>query len=387
MALLFQPACLGKMKLKNRVIRSATFENMADADGSPDLEILNLYKELAEGELGLIITGAAYVNKEGQILPLQIGAHDDYVMAKWEATIKLMHSYGTKIAVQVAHAGRLINTRFMDRRHLLFPSKGAKYLRFSPVREMTKDQIYKTISDFANAAKRIKKTGFDAVQIHAAHGYLISSFLSPITNRRLDEWGGDRDGRSRFLLEIYKAMREAAGADFPILCKLSVDDFVEGGIVLEEIIPVIQKLFENGLNALEISGGEMFQMFFLRGKEKLNFDYFLDYVKYTFISKISGLKRKPIFFQEAYFLTYAKRIKQIVNMPLILSGGIRDFYVAEKIIASGLADFISLSRPLICEPGLPNRWQAGERHPSVCRSCNRCLYGLIKDNKKLKCYY
>ncbi|KKK83618.1 hypothetical protein LCGC14_2791550, partial [marine sediment metagenome] len=218
----FTPFNLKGLGLKNRIVKSATLENMATPEGLPTEETRRFYERLAKGGAGLIITGYAYVNESGQSFPLQNGIHRDRIVAEWQRITDAVHEQGGKIAMQIAHGGRQIKSRALGGRKSLAPSATPDLVYFTMPKPMTETEILQTIQDFGNAAARVKEAGFDAVQIHGAHGFLLSSFLSPLTNRRRDKWGGNFDNRFRFLAETCNAVRRAVGPDFPVLYKLNM---------------------------------------------------------------------------------------------------------------------------------------------------------------------
>jgi len=385
---LFTPFTLKGIALKNRVIKSATLENMATLEGLPTDETRLFYERLARGGTGLIITGYAYVNKTGQSFPLQSGIHRDRAVPEWRRITDRVHELGSRIAMQIAHGGRQIKARALGGRKSVAPSATPDLVYFTMPRPMTEAEILQTIQDFGDAAARVKEAGFDAVQIHGAHGYLVSSFLSPLTNRRRDAWGGDFERRFRFLAEVYNAVRKAVGADFGVFCKLNISDLVPFGTTPSDSFPVARRLAELGLDAVEISGGinEM-ALGMMRG------DSFADIIARDrsiltkmYFKLVLGAEKLFLPFHEAYFLPYAEKLRPVLNIPLILVGGVRSPETAERIIESGAADFVSMARPLVREPGLPNRWSSGDLKPAQCVSCNRCL-GETEQGNKLRCYY
>jgi 2,4-dienoyl-CoA reductase-like NADH-dependent reductase (Old Yellow Enzyme family) len=228
---------------------------------------------------------------------------------------------------------------------------------------MTEDEIWEIVRGFGEGARRAREAGFDAVQIHGAHGYLLSQFLSPYTNRRDDKWGGDLRNRLRIHTEIYQDIRHKVGEDYPVLIKLGVQDGFPGGLEFSEGKLAAEYLAESGFDALEISQG-------LRGTDSENTE---------FRTKINTLAR------EAYYRNWCAEIKKKVNVPMMMVGGLRTFTLMEEIIQNREADFISLSRPLIREPGIINEWKRGHRHRAKCISCNQCFEGLIK-RKPLRCF-
>jgi 2,4-dienoyl-CoA reductase-like NADH-dependent reductase (Old Yellow Enzyme family) len=387
MSLLFEPFTIQGMTLKNRLVRSATQENTASLGGVPTDDARRLYRRLARGGAGLIVTGHAYVNRAGQAALLQNGAHTDAAVAAWRPIIEAVHEHGARIAMQIAHGGRQAQSHSLGRRALA-PSAVPNFVEFSWPRSMTEGEIEQTVQDFGAAAGRVKAAGFDAVQIHAAHGYLIAGFLSPLTNRRRDGWGGDPERRFRFLAEVYRAVRREVGPTFPVLCKLNLKDFFFGGLSPRESFLAAHRLAEMGLDALEISGG-----IYETGLHTTRGDPFMPLareqknpLKRLLLEVALRLEAPRTGFEEAYFLPYAVELKASLPIPLILVGGIRRPEVAEAILEAGHADLISMSRPLIREPGLPNRWLAGNREPAQCVSCNQCLRAPMLGGR-LQCYW
>ena len=361
---------------------------MATPKGVPTEDTKRFYERLAHGGTGLIISGYAYVNEAGQSFPLQNGIHNDKVIAEWQRITDAVHKLGSKIAMQIVHGGRQIKSKVLGGRKSLAPSAIPDLVYFTIPNPMTEADIRQTIQDFENAAARVKEAGFDAVQIHGAHGYLISSFLSPLTNRRRDGWGGDFERRFRFLAETYNAVRRAVGSDFPVLYKLNIKDFVPLGTAPHESFQAAKRLAELGLDAIEISGGINEMAFGMsRGGS------FADIISRDrsplagiYLKLVLGVEKLMLPFHEAYFLSYAEKLRPLVDIPIILVGGIRSPEMVEWIIESGSADLVSMARPLIREPGLPNKWLEGNLQPAQCVSCNCCL-GEVEQGNKLKCYY
>lgn len=320
----FEPTSLSGMALRNRLVKSATAENMATPEGVPTEDTRRFYERLARGGVGLIITGFAYVNQIGQSYPLQNGAHTDAIVPEWHRITAAVHERGGKIAMQIAHGGRQTKPKALGGRQPVAPSAVPNLLYFVRPRPMTEDEIRQTIRDFGEAAARIKAAGFDAVQIHAAHGYLVSSFLSPLTNRRRDGWGGDPERRFRFLAEVYRAVRQAVGPDFPVLCKLNVDDFVWIGLTPRDSFPAARRLAELGLDALEISGGMMETALNMSRGDAPTAIFGRDRspLERLYLKVTLGVQKPRTRFREAYFLPYAEKLKPTLSIPLILVGGI-----------------------------------------------------------------
>lgn len=223
-------------------------------------------------------------------------------------------------------------------------------------KEMTLENIKKVIKAFSDAALRAQAAGFDGIQVHGAHGYLLSQFLSPFFNKRKDEYGGDIDNRTRFAMEVFEAIRIAVGPDFPILIKLNSEDFLTDGLTLEDMLYTAEKLGGKGIDAIEMSGGTI-----VSGKN------------------IPSRPAKPDSENpEVYYEAAARQYKKKIRTPLILVGGIRTFETAERLVTEGVADYIALSRPLIREPNLVKRWGSGDRRPALCVSDNGCFKPCFK---------
>jgi 2,4-dienoyl-CoA reductase-like NADH-dependent reductase (Old Yellow Enzyme family) len=362
MSILFESANIGNMTLRNRFVRSATYDGCAD-DGHVTENQINLYSMLAKGGVGLIITGLTYVHPSGQISKFQNSIAGEEFIPGLKKLAHAVHHGGAKIAVQLFHAGR--EARFPRSREEvpLAPS----LLETDPYHEreyraMRQDEIWEVIRAFGDGARRAKEAGFDAVQLHGAHGYLLSQFLSPFTNRRHDEWGGDLENRLRLHREIYQDIRRKVGDDYPILVKIGVRDGFPEGLEFNEGKQAAKLLAALGFNALEISQG-------LRGP---------GYENTEFKTNINDINH------EAYYRQSGREIKKEVDVPVILVGGLRTFKLMEEIIQNNESDFISLSRPFIREPDIIKKWGKDNSYRARCISCNQCFDGLLK-RETLRC--
>jgi 2,4-dienoyl-CoA reductase-like NADH-dependent reductase (Old Yellow Enzyme family) len=358
MSKLFETTEINGMKLSNRFVRSATWEGMAGDDGAVTPKLTQTMVDLAQGGVGLIITGHAYVSPEGQAGPWQLGIYKDELVDGLKSMCEKVHSAGGKIVAQLAHAGHAAIETTGHVPHVVSAFKG---LSKSPCHELTKDDIKKLVNAFGNAAGRAKEAGFDGVQIHSAHGYLLNQFLSPAYNLREDEYGGSIENRARVHLEVYNAIREVVGKQYPVLIKINSEDFMENGLTLEDSVAASGMLAHAGLDAIELSGGTPDS-----GK--------LGPVRV-------GINKEE---KEAYFKEAAAVYKKEIDLPLILVGGMRSFSVAEKTISNGNADYISMCRPFIREPGLIKRWKSGDTSPARCKSDNLC-FGPAMEGKGIYC--
>lgn len=354
MAELFERTGINGLPLANRFVRSATWEGMADGGGAPSPRLIETLVNLARGGVGLIITSHTYVSPEGQAGPGQLGVYTDDLVPGLREMTTAVHGCGGRIVMQLSHAGRFAY-KGTGRPPLVVSLPAEPGPKAVERREITGQDIREIVGAFADGARRAKAAGFDGVQIHAAHGYLLSQFLSPLFNRRRDEYGQDILNRSRILLEVYHAVRESVGPDFPVLVKLNCADFAENGLTLAESLQVAGLLAAAGLDAIELSGG-------LLTGGKLS-------------PSRTGINSEE---QEAYFRQEARHFKRTVPVPLILVGGIRSLSVAGGLVGDGVADFVSLSRPLIREPGLVNRWRSGDHSRSGCQSDNLCFGTAVK---------
>ncbi len=346
----FEPIRINGLRIKNRFVRSATWEGLATPDGSVTDRLEAAMKALAVGEVGLVISGHAYVEKRGQASPWQLGVHTPAMEAGIARLARIVHAYGGRFVVQLAHGGCRAAPA-LSGEPAVGPS-APEAPEAPPCQGMTAEDLARVEAAFGAAAALCRDAGADGVQIHAAHGYGLSQFLSPRTNRRSGAYGGSLANRARLLLEVLGAIRGRVGRDYPVLAKINSEDFIEGGMTAAESLQVIQWLEAAGLDAVELSGG-------------------------TFDSgNFSPVRpgRVPIPEGEAYYREAANRLKQAgVRMPCILVGGVRSLETAESLVASGTADMVALSRPLVREPGLVARWLSGDRAPSACVSDNLCF--------------
>ena len=359
MRVLFEATEINGMKLANRFVRSATWEGMAADDGAVTPKLIQTMVDLAEGGVGVIISGHTYVSPEGQAGPWQLGIYKDEFVDGLKTMTDAIHKAGGKIVAQLAHAGHFaIKALTKQPPHVVSDFDG---LSKSPRHELTKEDIKKLIEAFGKAAQRAKTAGFDGVQIHSAHGYLLSQFLSPAYNQRQDEYGGSIENRARVHVEIYNAIRKKVGNDYPVLIKINSEDYIDNGLSLEDSIAASKILADAGIDAIELSGGTL-------SSGKLS-------------PSRSGINKEE---KEAYFKEAAAAYNKVINIPLILVGGMRSLNVAEKIINSGSADYISMCRPFIREPGLIKRWQSGDKSPAKCKSDNLC-FGPALEGKGIYC--
>jgi 2,4-dienoyl-CoA reductase-like NADH-dependent reductase (Old Yellow Enzyme family) len=354
----FEESTLAGMRLRNRLVRSATWEGMAGPDGEVTDPLVDVYEGLAVGGVGLIISSYMFVDPAGRQQPDQIGAHGDELIPGLARLAEAVHSRGGLLVGQIVHCGGQARTSSEAVAPSAVPSPG--YPRIP--RALTTAEIDGIIGTFARAARRVKQAGFDGVQLHGAHGYLLAQFLSPLRNRRRDQYGGSLENRARFALEVFGAVRSEVGPGFPVTIKLNAHDFLEGSTTEEDSAHLATLLAQAGIDAIEVSGGTP-------GSGRL------------------GAVRPDIETREdeAYFRPQARAIRAAApDVPLMLVGGLRSLEVMEELLASGDADYLSMCRPLIREPNLPLRWQRGDRRRADCVSCLGC-FGPARRGEGLRC--
>lgn len=351
----FDSITIEGINIRNRFVRSATWDSTATENGEVTDASVKMIENVACGDVGLIVTGFACVSDRGKAATRQLGISHGRHIEGMRRLVKAAHDYGAKIAVQIAHAGLNVVLLGQTDRIALAPSKTEAYR--SPHRAMTSAEVDEAVRDFGAAAERAAEAGFDAVQLHGAHGYLMSQFLSPLTNRRTDEWGGSPERRRRFHVEVMRSVRRSVGENYPVWMKMGLRDHADDGLQLGEGLAALRALRAEGLSAVEISVG---------------------------LGARSARVHRSEDEECPYFREDSGAAKRAVDIPVMLVGGIRSLAMAEDILRCGDADMISMSRPLIREPGLIGRWQRGDTAPAKCISCNKC-FGFGVRGEALEC--
>ncbi len=345
---LFDNTELSGLKLKNRFVRSATWEELADERGHLTEKLFSLYEDLAKAGVGTIITGYAFITEDDQPAPGMMGIYDDSFIEEYKRLTEMVHSYDARIILQVVYGGSQKKFKIGDK-ITYGPSEVENITTKIKPKEMNKYDISEVITAFADAAERAQKAGFDGVQLHAAHGYLLNQFLSPYYNRRTDEYGGSVENRGRIIFEIFKVIRERLH-NFPVFIKINCDDFIDGGLSFEDSLYICKRLSETGIDAIEVSGGS--------GSSRHNEGPI----------RVGVLAHK----NEAYFREQASKIAEEINTPVILVGGLRSLEVIKEILDTTKIQYFALCRPLLCESDIIRRWEAGDMEKSRCISCNKC---------------
>ncbi len=355
---LFSKHQIGPVGVKNRIVMLPLGTALASDTGAATREFIDYYTERARGGAGLIIVEATLVDHPvGRIGPTQITIDDDRYIAGLNELTESVHDHGAKLFVQLHHGGRQTTPQLTQGQCPVAPSAiGCKMCGSSP-KEMSASQIAGTVEKFICAAERAKRAGFDGVELHGAHGYLINQFMSPHTNHRTDEFGGSLDNRMRFPLLIVEGIRSALG-DFPISFRVSVDEMIPGGITLDEGVVMARIMSDAGVDVLNITSGIYESMA-------------------SFIEPCS----KP----QAWRAYLAAAVKQAVNTPVITAGVIREPEAAERLLETGVADFVGIGRGLVADPEWPTKARLGRADEiRKCLSCNTC-FSRISNGLHIRC--
>jgi len=391
MSLLFSPAKIAGLEVKNRFVHSATQEIMASNDGLVTDELVKRYGNLAKGEVGLIIPGDMYVHESGRSRFNQTGIHSDDTIPGLRRLSREVHEHGGKIVLQLAHAGRQTSKKVIGQTPIGPSSVGRDPVHFVKPREMTETDIEQIVAAFGKAAWRAMEAEADGIRLHAAHGYLINQFLSPFFNHRQDQWGGTDENRFRFLERVFLEVEDAVPKGTPILVKLNTDDHTPGkGITPDMAKYFAGRLARLGIHGVEVSSGTAHYSFMNMCRGQVPVQELV--AGRAFWQKpIAAMKLKrwvgKYDCQEAYHLEAAKLIKPVLGeIPLFLVGGMRHVRSMEEVLENGFADFISMSRPFIRQPYLVKQIMEGKTDRASCVSCNKCLAALA-NRMPVRCYH
>ncbi|MDQ2088704.1 NADH:flavin oxidoreductase/NADH oxidase family protein [Marimonas arenosa] len=326
--------------LPNRIARSAMTEALADRYDNPTEALCRLYRRWSNGGYSLQLTGNVMVDRRFLERPGNVVVEDERAFDSLRSWVDAAKSGGSQVWMQISHPGR--QCPMVVNAHPLSPSEEKLRILgfYGRPRAMTPDDIEEAINRYAKTAVIARKAGFDGVQIHGAHGYLISQFLSPLTNRRTDEWGGSLENRARFLRRVYAAMREAVGPDYPVAVKLNSADFQKGGFSLGDCARVARWLEADGIDLIELSGGTYEQMSMFRGPVE---------------DQRESTRRR-----EAYFMEYAREVRAAVRIPIMVTGGFRSSEAMERAISEDGIDMVGIARPTCVQPDAASRLLKGD---------------------------
>jgi 2,4-dienoyl-CoA reductase-like NADH-dependent reductase (Old Yellow Enzyme family) len=387
----FEPWSLGTLRIKNRIIRSATHEGMAHPDGMPTDGLEKIYQRLAAGGAGAIITGYVGVKRNGRTFPNMRMFDSDAYVDIYKGINDRLKGLGTPVIVQLAHGGSRSNGKLTGE-DVIGPGYRRKNDYGDVCREASEADILAIIDAFAAAVVRAQKAGFDGVELHAAHGYLLSEFISPKLNQRKDKWGGTIENRLRIVTEVLRRARQAVGT-YPILVKISAHDEFKNGLAAQEAAAIARILQDSACDAIEVSCGYGDFQYTVR-MPKLPVDAILGLMpgyreKSAFQKRllrlaapVLGKNPSPL---HNYNVAAAELIKRNVTIPVIVVGGIRKIQDITQIIGTKDIDCVSLSRPFIIEPDIVEKFRQGKQDHSRCIDCGYCLIGVT--GAPLRCYY
>ena len=381
--LLFTPCSIGPLGLRNRSIRSAAFEGMCPGHLVSD-DLLDYHRSVAEGGIGMTTVAYAAVSQSGLSFPHQLWLRKEAIPGLQKLS-GAVHDAGAAAGIQIGHCGQMAKTSVSGK--CFSPSGGFNLYGPTWPKKMKVHEIQEVVSDFGRAVNLARESGFDAVEVHAGHGYLISQFLSQHTNKRKDTYGGSFANRSRFMKEVMDEVMKAAGSDMAVLVKMNLRDGFKGGMEAEESLEVAKVLEQMGVHALVLSGGFVSRapMYVMRGRMpvKVMAHYMHEKWMRPFISRFGELLIKPEPFSEAYFLDDARIIRQNVRLPLVYVGGMVSKEGIEKVLGEGF-EFIQIARALINDPAFINKIKAGELSVSGCKHANYCI--AVMYSGKMACY-
>lgn len=393
--MIFDSTVISGIKVKNRIFRSATHDGLADEKGVPTQRLISKYAYMAKNNVGCIITGYAGVSENGMSpYPAMLKIHKDELIDSYSVLTAAVHKYDTPIIAQLAHCGRQTSSKAIGMqkgaptamRHLFYPDRA---------KALTDSEIMQIVDDFVSAAVRAEQAGFDGVQLHGGHGYLLHDFMSEYGNRRTDRWGGNLENRCRIVEMIIKGIKEKTA--LPVWIKLSAFDNRKNGMNIDDSINIIKRLEKAGLDCVEVSCGSVEDGMSTMRSRIMPMDAVFKYKEpcASFPKPLKAFSLKaaklvnPMIKQpvplENFNVSNAAKIKNNVSIPVIAVGGIHRLGDMEYIVSSGMADFISMCRPFICEPNLVTKLMSGRQKQAKCIMCNYC--GLVIEKENTKCLY
>ncbi|NOY69755.1 MAG: NADH:flavin oxidoreductase [Deltaproteobacteria bacterium] len=391
MSLLFTPMSIGRLSIANRIVHSATYEGMAEEDGTVTSDLLKRYRSLARGRVGLIIPGYMYIHKTGRAMKFQTGIHNDQMIPGLRKLTDAVHKNDGKIVFQLNHAGRQTEKKLSGVTPMSPSSVGRDPVYFVKPRRMNDKDIANVVEWFAAAAARAVSAGADGIQLHAAHGYLLNQFLSPFFNRRADVWGGTAEKRFRMLKSVIVSVQKEMPDNMPLLVKMNAMDYAPGPGITPELAARYAKWMEElGVSCIEVSCGSALYSFMSMCRGEVPVDdmaaglpFWKRPVGRLMLKNMEG----KFDLEEGYNVAAAGIVKEAVSELLVaVVGGLRRVSRMEDVLKKGYADLISMSRPFIREPFLAKRFFDGKQEEVGCVSCNKCLAAAATE-RKVKCYY
>lgn len=393
--MVFDSSTITGIKVNNRIFRSATHDGLADDNGAPTRELISRYENIARNNAGCIITGYAAVSKNGvSPYPSMLKIYDDDVLEQYRLLTQSVHKHNTPIVLQIAHCGRQTASKKIGAQKVA-PSNVFHSFYPDSAKVMTRAEIYGMVDDFVAAAVRAERAGFDAVQLHGGHGYILHDFISPYGNRRYDEFGGSLENRCRAVELIIKGIK--AKTKLPVWIKISASDNRKGGMNVQYAIRVLQRLQAAGLDAVEVSCGTVqdgmntmrsrvlpMDAVFRYREPCASFPQWLKNIVLPLANMVNPMIKQPSPL-ENFNADNSRLIKQALDIPVIVVGGIHRLADMENILQQDKADYVSMCRPFICEPNLVRKLMDGTQTEAKCIMCNYC--GLVIEKESTKCLY
>lgn len=397
-SILFSPLSLGPLSIAGRIIKTATSETRATADGYAGQLMLDFYEPMARGGVPLIITGNIYPSLDGKSTPMQMGIDTDAKIAPLKQLVDAVHAHGTKIIAQLNHSGRQVIPTYAGIAEAVSASAVKDLSTGTKPRALTVAEIERIVRQFGDAAVRCREAGFDGIQIHAGHGYLINQFLTPYTNKRDDDYGGTFEKRLRLLKEVYHAIRDRVGTGYPVIMKLNGSDYLplRPGLKTDDLVAIAKAMQDEGLDGVEVSVGQYESGFpMVRGTFQRclrlmlpgSVRYLAPWRRFAFNAfwPILALIFNLLFWKrEGFNLRYARHFKKALTMPVICVGGFLTKKAMERAIEDGLCDAVSLGRGFVANPYLVQQLRDGTKGPK-CVNCNACV-GVI-GRMPIDCYH
>lgn len=346
---LLEPFSLKSIPLRNRILRSATWEALADHEGYLSPEQYRVYQELAKNHVGLICTGYARVDSTDRPNAGMMGIYDDLFIPQYQKLTELIHHHGAAAMMQIAYGGTK-TTYEVENRTIFAPGRVPERTTNVTGTPMSTSDISRLVAEYAAAARRVKAAGFDMVEVHGGHSYLLNQFLSPYYNDRTDAYGGSLENRYRIVDEILKAMRAEVGVDYPIGIKITCSDFFDGGMTFAQSLEICKLLERSGVDLIEVSGN----------------------IHATAQKQVGASFDGHTLRGGGYFYEYAKEIADAVQIPVFATGGYCDPQQMETMLNESKLQGFGMSRPFLCEPALIKRWENGDLSKAKCLHCSRC---------------
>lgn len=373
----FEPITIGPIKLRNRIIKSATNEGMS-RDGRPTRALVKHHRDLAAGGVGMTTVAYMAVAKVGRTLDDQIWMRRE-ILPDLRTLTGAVHAEGGAISAQITHGGSFVTGISVKGRTISassgFNMAGMLAGNFFQ-RAMNEHDMAQIIEEFVIAAKLAREAGFDAVELHMGHGYLLNQFISPLSNKRKDQYGGSAENRVRFPAQVLAAVKQAVGKDLAVIAKINVADGVSGGADVKDAIATAQALQSAGVDMLVLSGGRNVESTFFMFGSNMNLEEFTRVMKDSWLSlwaiKIASKRAPKVSFRELYFLELSRQIRAAVDIPLAYLGGAKNLANLDRLMEDGF-ECIAMARALVHEPALVNKYVRGELTESGCDSCNGCV--------------